>query len=66
MNKKIIVTINPDGTQEIEVIGGDGKTCLKDTLDLERDLGSVSDRQFKPEYRSPTQEAKQLNEGRRQ
>jgi hypothetical protein len=48
---EIILTVNFDGSSEIEVIGGDGKTCLDQTQALESALGIVEDRSLKPEYR---------------
>jgi hypothetical protein len=49
---EILVTVNPDGSSEIEVIGGDGKNCVNQTQALEEALGKVENRDFKPEYRN--------------
>ncbi len=58
---EIILTVNLDGTSQIEVIGGDGKTCLDQTQALESALGTVKSRNFKPEYRQAnTQHRTQL------
>jgi hypothetical protein len=48
---EILLTVNPDGTSEIEVIGGDGKTCTDQTKALEEALGIIENCEFKPEYR---------------
>lgn len=48
---EILLTVNFDGSSQIEVIGGDGKTCLDQTQALEAALGEVDSRQFKPEFR---------------
>ena len=45
--KKIEVTINPDGTTSIEAFGFEGMTCLKETEELEKKLGMVADRSMK-------------------
>ncbi len=47
---EIILTVNFDGSSSIEVIGGDGKTCLEKTKELEEALGKVDERQLKSEY----------------
>jgi hypothetical protein len=49
---EILVTVNQDGSSEIEVVGGNGKNCLKETEALEEALGKVENRNFKPEYRN--------------
>jgi hypothetical protein len=59
---KILLTVNPEGSTQIEVIGGDGKNCLKATEALEEALGAVKDREFKPEYRQGTQQINRLNQ----
>ncbi|PSF30014.1 hypothetical protein C7H19_24110 [Aphanothece hegewaldii CCALA 016] len=48
---EILLTVNRDGSSEIEVIGGDGKICLEKTKELEDALGVVENRELKPEYR---------------
>ena len=48
---ELIITINPDGTSELEVIGGTGKSCTKLTRSFEEGLGKIQKRTFKPEYR---------------
>lgn len=62
---EILLTVNFDGSSEIEVIGGNGKTCLEQTQALESALGTVEDRQLKPEYRQTnTQNQTRLNNRR--
>lgn len=52
MKKKILVTINTDGSHEIEAVGFSGTSCTKTTKALEDMLGSVDNRKFKPEYQA--------------
>ena len=47
---QIKVYIQADGEVEISVEGIKGSQCLKLTEFLERDLGEVTDREFKPAY----------------
>ncbi|PNW26673.1 UNVERIFIED_CONTAM: hypothetical protein BEN50_21605 [Euhalothece sp. KZN 001] len=49
--EEVIITIDKDGNPKIEVEGGDGKTCVDLTKELESQLGTVDERKFKPEYR---------------
>lgn len=49
--RKIRVTLLPDGTQRIEVLGATGDECVAFTRSLERRLGHVvGERTMKPEY----------------
>ncbi|NLN91947.1 MAG: DUF2997 domain-containing protein [Candidatus Hydrogenedens sp.] len=49
--KKMQVTIHKDGTQRIEVLGAEGKTCIEFTHGLEKRLGiPIGERELKPEY----------------
>jgi len=48
--KEIEFRIGPNGEIEIEVVGGDGKSCVDLTKQFEEKLGVVTDRTFKPEY----------------
>ena len=49
--KRIKITIHKDGTQTVEVLGAQGKECLKFTEKLEHRLGEpVGERQLKAEY----------------
>jgi hypothetical protein len=49
--QEIEVTIMPDGKTKIEAKGFKGDACLKETAALEAALGSVKDREMKPEAR---------------
>ena len=51
---EIILTVNFDGSSSIEVIGGDGKSCMQQTQALEEALGKVEDRKLKSEYHRQT------------
>lgn len=62
---EIFLTVNHDGSSQIEVVGGDAKTCLEQTQALEDALGTVENREFKPEYRQiNTQNQTQLKNRR--
>lgn len=52
------MTVNKDGKiEKLEVKGGDGKTCLLETAGLEKLLGTVTNRQMKPEAHNKTTSA---------
>jgi hypothetical protein len=56
--RKIRVTLLPDGTQRIEVLGATGDECVAFTRSLERRLGrAVGERTLKPEYGERPREA---------
>ncbi len=49
--KKIKITLSPDGTQKIEVLGASGEECLEFTRALEERLGmQAEERVLKEEY----------------
>ena len=48
---KIIISINLEGETDIEVVGSKGKACLSLTDPLTKALGTVTDVDFKPEFR---------------
>jgi hypothetical protein len=49
--KKIKVTLHKDGTQDIEVLGATGESCVEFTRELEERLGAPQgERELKPEY----------------
>ncbi|PSF30082.1 hypothetical protein C7H19_24055 [Aphanothece hegewaldii CCALA 016] len=56
---EILITFNDDGTQELEVIQGDGKSCTNLTQALEEVLGKIEDRTFKTEYHQTQIQQKQ-------
>lgn len=53
MPARIIVLIDDNGECEMEVVGATGKKCLGISQPLEEALGTVTDRQLKPESRQP-------------
>lgn len=48
---RIIISISKLGETEIEVVGSQGKSCLSLTDALTTALGTVTDVEFKPEFR---------------
>lgn len=48
---EIILEVDELGNFNLEVVNGDGKNCLQATQKLEKVLGVVNDRKFKPEVR---------------
>lgn len=48
--KQIKVTVNEDGSLEIEAVGYKGNACEKATAALEKALGVAGKRTKKPEY----------------
>jgi len=53
--QQIIVTIDAEGNPKIEAAGFTGTSCKTATAPLEQALGTVADRQLKPEYHAPAQ-----------
>jgi len=61
--KKIKITLHPDGTQKVEVLGAVGDECLAFTAELEKRLGTqVGERQLKPEYHETEAERERNHE----
>lgn len=52
----IILEVDEQGDFNLEVLDGDGKNCVQATQKLESALGTISERQFKPEYRHLNQQ----------
>ncbi len=48
---EIILEVDELGNFNLEVVNGDGKNCLQATQKLEKVLGVVHKRNFKPEVR---------------
>jgi len=48
--KELKITIDKFGRVSIDASGFIGKECIKETEDLEKALGTVKERKFKPEY----------------
>lgn len=56
MQKQIILTISPDGSEtKVEAVGFVGAECLAATAALEAALGAVADRNIKPEFHQKVQ-----------
>lgn len=50
MEEVLKVKVSPEGRASVEVIGGQGSSCLEATREIERALGDVVNRQKKPEF----------------
>ena len=61
---QIKVVISPEGDVEIETSGFRGKACLDATAELEEALGTVGQREMKPEFRQE-EESESRNYARR-
>lgn len=48
--REIVVTIYPDGRMEYEVCGVEGPSCLTMLEGIDKVLGRVTKRKFKPEF----------------
>lgn len=55
------ILISPSGEIEISVIGAQGKECLDISKFLEKSLGEVIKRNFKPEYYQEVQVRPECN-----
>lgn len=55
--KQIKVTVNEDGSLEIEAVGYKGNACEKATAALEKALGVPGKRTKKPEYYQGSQQS---------
>lgn len=61
--QELEIAISPTGEVKIEVKGVTGSACLDLTRDLENKLGTVEDRQQKPEfYQQNEQQQQQWNQ----
>ena len=49
VKKRIKVLISPEGEVTVEAIGYKGKACEEATRGIEKMLGSVTEKKFKPE-----------------
>ena len=61
--QSIKFTIAQDGTVTEEVQGAESKQCLDVTLPFEEALGTVSSREYKPEYYVTLQQNQNENQG---
>jgi hypothetical protein len=65
MDEKIIITVNADGTTKIEAEGFEGSSCNGATAPYEDALGSVIEREEKPEYYTTTRNTQQQHNTQR-
>ena len=63
MDKKIKVTIKPNGDAVFEASGYSGSSCQQATMALESALGSVTNRTLKPEHYLAETEGEAVREG---
>ena len=59
--KKIRITLQSDGTQNIEVLGAEGDECLEFTRALEERLGKSEARKLKEEFENVIPEAEVID-----
>lgn len=48
--KEIAITINPDGSVQVETVGVKGKSCVDMVKFLEESLGQATNKKLKPDY----------------
>lgn len=56
---EILITVTPDGTTQITVVGHAGPGCLALTSSLEAALGEVESQEYTSEYYEEAEEVKQ-------
>jgi hypothetical protein len=61
--KKIEITISPEGVTSIKTSGFTGSSCRDATRDLERALGVSSRESLLPEFYNQTSTGEQLRQG---
>ena len=61
--KKIEITVSPEGATSIKTTGFSGSSCKDATRDLERALGVVGREHLQPEYFNRTSTGEQLRQG---
>jgi hypothetical protein len=61
MDEKIIITVNADGATKIEAEGFEGSSCDGATAPYEDALGSMVEREEKPEYYATGRNTQQRN-----
>lgn len=45
-----VIEVGEDGSFSLDVLNGDGKNCKQFTAELEKALGTVTNRELKPEF----------------
>ena len=61
--KKIEITVSPEGATSIKTLGFSGSSCKDATRDLERALGVAGREHLQPEYFNRTSTGEQLRQG---
>jgi len=61
--KKIEITVSPEGATSIKTSGFTGSSCRDATRDLERALGVAGTEQLLPEYFGRTSTGDQIRQG---
>lgn len=61
--KKIEITVSPEGATSIKTTGFTGSSCKDATRDLERALGVAGRESLQPEYFNRTSTGEQLRQG---
>jgi Protein of unknown function (DUF2997) len=61
--KRIEITVSPEGATSIKTMGFTGSSCKDATRDLERALGVAGTEQLQPEYFNRTSTGEQLRQG---
>jgi hypothetical protein len=61
--KKIEITVSPEGATSIKAVGFSGSSCRDATRDLERALGVAGQEHLQPEYFNQTSTGEQLRQG---
>ena len=61
--KKIEITVSPEGTTSIKTSGFIGGSCREATRDIERALGVSGRESLLPEFHAQAQSSEQLRQG---
>ncbi len=61
--KRIEITVSPEGATSIKTSGFSGSSCKDATRDLERALGVAGRETLQPEFYSQTSTGEQLRQG---
>ena len=61
--KRIEITVSPEGAASIKTTGFTGSSCKDATRDLERALGVAGREHLQPEYFNRTSTGEQLRQG---
>ncbi len=61
--KKIEITVSPEGATSIKTTGFTGSSCKDATRDLEQALGVAGTEHLQPEYFNRTSTGEQLRQG---